>query len=243
MDGRKIKGVLFDFDDTLVNTSRGIDAAREKVFVEMHKEYGISREKYKEALDETSLEFAKIPAGRRREEFYEIMGEKSGLKLSKKDIARYARLFDEEFINHTEFSIHMEEVIQKLKSSGLKIGILTGPGLSPGQKEKRLKELSIYPLLDVAVVATETIPEPKTDPAAFTKAAGLLGLPPSSILAVGDNPGIDVDNSKKAGMVAALFNTFKKYPDGTGKLKPDYEISDLMQVLDIVKTGGAVQRG
>jgi FMN phosphatase YigB (HAD superfamily) len=239
MENIKIRGVLFDFDDTLTNTSHNIKLARERVFTEMQRDYGIGREKYEKALSATSSQYDKIPfAQRTRELYYELMAAKSGIKFVNEDVKRYADLFDEGLVNDMEFALHMEEVITSLRRSGLKVGILTGAGIPDGVKTRRLKNLPVYKLLAVVIIAGETIPEAKTDRAAFTRAADICDLRPSEILFVGDRPDIDIDNSKAAGMSTVLFNAFRSYPKQLGKSKPDYVVNDLRKILDIVNATG-----
>lgn len=236
MLGNKIRGVIFDFDDTLVNTMGGIERARKAVFSHVKKDHSIDERTYEEAIKLTSAEFEKAKNLKKRNKylFYELMSYKSGLRFSKEQIEKYADVFEKSLTNDIEFSVHLEEVVQKLKGAGIKLGILTGAALYPGAKKMRLEKLPVIKLFDAVVIATETIPEDKTGVTAFIKSAEMLGLPANEILFVGDRQDIDISNSKKAGMKAVLFNAYRKSSSGIDEYKADYIISDLKELLIIL---------
>ncbi len=235
---KPIRAVIFDFDDTLVNTIAAIERARKVVFSRMSKLHKIDERAYEEAVKITSMEYDKLVKKQHNYEnkyfFYETLSKKTGLNFSRGEIEEYFDLFENSLINDTELSIHLEEVIKRLSDAGIKLGILTGPALYPGIKKKRLERLPVMHLFDVIVIARETIPEDKTKVSAFTKTAEMLGVPPNETLFVGDRPDIDIFNSKTAGMKAVLFTAYRKYPDWVGDLAPDYTIADLKELIAII---------
>ena len=82
------------------------------------------------------------------------------------------------------------------------------------------------------VVAFDDTGEKKPSPAPFAKALSLLGVEPSEAVMVGDWAERDVTGAKEIGMKTV----FARYGNlfGTVYSGADYEIDDIMQLLDIV---------
>ncbi|MCL5101378.1 MAG: HAD hydrolase-like protein, partial [Candidatus Parvarchaeota archaeon] len=78
-----------------------------------------------------------------------------------------------------------------------------------------------------------TIPERKISPIAFSKTVKMLNVSPKNVLMVGDRLDIDVEHGKEVGMRTVLFKSYAS--SGTGLYKPDYIVSDLREILSIIK--------
>ena len=232
----KIDAVVFDFDNTLTNTSKSIIRARKDVLAYIRKNHNITEKAYMEALQSAGDEL-KSRKYKDNAKLYDLLSEYAGLGLSKKETKECRRIFTESMLSHMEFPKNIKKLFEWIKSRGLKIGILTDNAMFPGSeyKKKRLANLPAIDMVDIAVIATQTIPESKDTPKSFVKTAKMLGVSANKILYVGDRPDKDIDNAKKAGMVAVLFEGFSKAQHNENLSKPDYTITDLSELLKIIR--------
>lgn len=96
----------------------------------------------------------------------------------------------------------VSETLSKLRSLGLRLGLICNTGRTPGHTlRKLLSGFGILPLLDVALFSNETICR-KPDPRIFRSALESLGAPPADSVHVGDSLENDVRGALKAGMRA-----------------------------------------
>uniref|UniRef100_E6PCG3 Putative enzyme n=1 Tax=mine drainage metagenome TaxID=410659 RepID=E6PCG3_9ZZZZ len=94
-----------------------------------------------------------------------------------------------------------------LAEAGLKIAALSN-GPSPLQERKAAQIGFYYPVL-----ASEQIGVRKPDSAAFERLAASMGVAPSRLVYVGDDPFIDIVGALEAGLSAIWFDTGSKpYP-------------------------------
>ncbi|EFD92911.1 MAG: hypothetical protein BJBARM5_0284 [Candidatus Parvarchaeum acidophilus ARMAN-5] len=235
---KEIKGVIFDLDNTLIDIHNTVKNADDAVFEEIKKDFKqINYQLFREFIDKTNKEFKTIPYDKRNIQlFYEIFARVSSVELEQKHIEKYSNIFEEYFLRRLEFTDEADETIKKLKKAGLKIGLLTGEGLYPGSKTKTISNIEFIHHFDITVIAKVNIAESKEEVEAFVKTASMLELKPSEIIFVGDMPEIDIDNAKKAGMMAVLFDKYNVKKGRKKIFEPDYIIEtmkDLYRILDI----------
>jgi FMN hydrolase / 5-amino-6-(5-phospho-D-ribitylamino)uracil phosphatase len=81
----------------------------------------------------------------------------------------------------------------------------------------------------------------KPSPCIFLAACERLGCRPEEVLHVGDDPWMDVDGARGAGMPSVWINRFgRRWPDGLPH--PDLEVSDLTTLADWLDAGQLPQR-
>jgi YjjG family noncanonical pyrimidine nucleotidase len=128
---------------------------------------------------------------------------------------------------------HALEVLQWL-SERVPLCLVTN-GLSPVQRG-RLAGAGITGLF-AAILISEEIGISKPDPAFFLRAAAQLGLQPSEVLCVGDNPATDVQGALAAGIDACWY-----CPDGQewqlGEPRPTLVARDLRELRGLAAPGG-----
>jgi HAD superfamily hydrolase (TIGR02253 family) len=124
---------------------------------------------------------------------------------------------------------NVDYVLLKLKSRGIKLGVVTD---APKLKAWiRLASMKLSNYFDV-VIAFEDTRQLKPSKMPFEAALRKLRLRPSECLMVGDWPERDIKGAKKLGMKTC----FARY--GNPKVRKsyaDYEITDIKMVLEIVK--------
>ena len=122
----------------------------------------------------------------------------------------------------------------KLIKKGLVIGILTdAPRLKGWQ---RLCAMRLQHFFD-HVITRDDSGAPKTGGLPFEYALRRLQLDPGDVLFVGDSVLRDIKGAKAAGMIAALakYGT-KDSLDAIQAAKPDYILSDFTEILQIIES-------
>lgn len=109
------------------------------------------------------------------------------------------------------------------------IGMITN-GPSDIQRQK-IDLLGIGPLFPFILVSEE-VGIWKPDPRIFQRAMEIAEAAPEETVYIGDNPGHDVGGAKAAGITSIWVN--RREATWPGGEPPDYEITDLRQVFDIL---------
>jgi len=237
------RAVLFDLDNTLVDDDasarRAIAAACEEAAACAP---GLSVAQLGEAYWNVSLEVwtaiaAELSNGRSAKEitgaeFRHLCWSKALAACGVSDDAVVCRVVecygqsrDKELMPFPE----VEEVLAALRRR-VKVAIITN-GTADTHRRK-LQLLGYDACFDCCVVAGEFGPA-KPDPAIFVHTAEKLGVRPEECLMVGDNPETDVAGAKAAGMKAVWFRR-ELWPLPEGCPAPDYEISDLREIIAIL---------
>ena len=125
---------------------------------------------------------------------------------------------------------HANVTLMTLAKMGLKLGVVSD---APSREAwMRLCYLNLHHLFD-AVVTFEDTHVHKPAPEPFYKICNLLQIEPNEALMVGDWPEKDMVGAKQVGMTTA----FARYGDtlGVQDSGADYDLKDLLQLVDIVK--------
>lgn len=220
-----IKAILFDLDNTLIDFMRmkrnsceagisamidaGLKIKKEKALKKLFKLY----DKYGLEDDKIFQKFLKEEVGRID---YRILA--NAIVAYRNVRTSYLRPYP-----HTDY------VLIKLKSRGVKLGIVTD---APRLKAWiRLMAMKIGNFFDV-VVAYEDTGKLKPHDLPFKAALKKLGLKASECLMVGDMPHRDIEGARNLGMKTC----FARYGNSkVGRSKADYEIKDIKELLKIVR--------
>ena len=120
--------------------------------------------------------------------------------------------------------------LQALAAQGYTMGII-----SNGQttvQNATLDALNIRPLMQTVIVS-ETVGLRKPDPAIFLLALSHLNAAPGNTFYIGDHPISDVVGARQAGLHAVWLSRVHVWPSDVPK--PDYEITEISQILDILR--------
>jgi len=220
-----IKGIIFDLDNTLVDfmvmkesavdsaVSAMIDAglkmdkniARQKIF-DIYKEVGIEDQTVFDKF--LTREFGYIDS-----------------RIHAAGIVGYRRAREATLVLYPHVYITLIGLIKR----GLKLAVVTdAPKL---QAWLRLCQLNLHHLFDIVVTFEETYKR-KPDPAPFKITLEKLNIQPEEAMMVGDWAERDIMGAKVLGMKTV----FARYGDtfGTKNSGADYEINDIIQLLEIV---------
>ena len=232
----KAKALIFDFDNTLVDTHSAISGAYSKIVELISLNSGMDRsylmqqllKAQKEVIDDVPLVLRQYD----RKAVIKRMNKNLSLNMDERQIEELAQVFYDFILEKINYSGDTEEVLKTLKSRGKKLGLLTDTDVRPGLKKRRLNSLGFTKLFDAVLIAGEDIPQRKNSSIPFIELARLLNVEPKNTLVVGDRMDADIDNAKEAGMKAVLIDTY--LPPNKGIHEPDAVIHELKQLLEIV---------
>jgi putative hydrolase of the HAD superfamily len=232
VDGLRFRGVLFDFDNTLVDSAAVLPKAQQKVAELIATYIGkpqLSMEIFK--VLKRAEEVLELHGVYDRDRYWQhVLAELGfGDAVDERLLREWTRAYWEEYMKHELFpdALHVLGTLRKV----CKLAIVTNTDGLPGMKRQRLEKAGVLDFFEVVVIAGEGGVEAKPSPQPFRLAVKMLGLSPSECLMVGDDPVKDVAGAKAAGIYAALFDRFgRRLVSG----RPDYIISRLMDVLVIV---------
>lgn len=188
MSIRNFKGVLFDLDGTLMDTSGDLGTALNKVLI-------------KRGLSALALDHIRPAAGR---------GCKGLLKLGldmETDHVEYNQLanellnfYEEHVVDTTQLFPGMDDVLTHLDELQIPWGIVTN---KPARFTSMLMEKLHLNHRAVCVISGDTYKNRKPHPEPLLQACELLQISPENCLYVGDSE-VDIIASKAAGMPAIV---------------------------------------
>ena len=231
-----VKAVLFDLDETLIDSFQGHVGAHAEVcaiikcflierrisFVErdlllnmsklddeMNRQFIYDRDEWWPKLILTIAPQISIPRGLIK-------------KLTKSYWLAYASAAKP---YHDTMSI-----LNYLKKKGYLLGLVSDTDRLPGMKRHRIEIQPFRDLFDMTLVSGEETKESKPSPEPFLVATEKLGVKPEESVFVGDKPFADVVGAKKAGMKTVLVNR----RDWDSDVKADYVINSLSELEKIL---------
>ncbi len=225
-----IKGIIFDLDNTLVDfmamKESAVDAAVSAMIdAGLKMDRNVARQKIFDIYREVGIEDQTVFDKFLTREFGYIDS-----RIHAAGIVGYRRAREAALVLYPHVYITLIGLIKR----GLKLAVVTdAPKL---QAWLRLCQLNLHHLFDVVVTFEDTYKR-KPDPAPFKITLEKLNIKPEEGMMVGDWAERDITGAKVIGMKTV----FARYGDtfGTKNSGADYEIDDIIQLLDIVDHLGA----
>jgi len=126
---------------------------------------------------------------------------------------------------------HLEQMLQVLKEKQIKLGLISnGFGKFQMDNMKALKIESYFQ----CILISENEGLRKPDKEIFLRGLSLLEVPANECMFVGDHPINDIEAANKVGMKTI----WKKNNQFTQAPKADYEIEDLIEIVEILEKEG-----
>jgi len=133
----------------------------------------------------------------------------------------------------------VDDLLQFLKDQGLPVGILTRNSLQ--SVETALRQFSRLSRDDFDIVITRDDPlQPKPHPEGVLKAAEAFGVPPETLLLVGDFD-FDIEAGRRAGALTVLLDDGRHDPEG--RLECHFRATTLGEIEGIVRGGRPLPNG
>ncbi len=246
MPDKKIKAILFDFGETLLNFGR---VNKAKLFREGARlsydflkscgqpvgnyNYYCCRNliwlRYRSFLsDITGNDFNAL-------ELLKKLCSKTGIKLNREQWDHLVWLWYEPLSKFGVAESNFVETLTMLKNAGLKLGIVSNTFVTGSCLEKHLAQLGALDFFETKLYSYQ-FKFRKPDARIFKAAAEKIGEPFDNILFVGDRINKDTKPAKKLGMQAvckkAYTNAGKKIPEGTWQINQLSELPDLIEKIN-----------
>lgn len=223
-DVSKVKAIIFDLDNTLIDfmkmKTQATEAAIEAMIdagLKIKKEEGIRiiNKLYKKY----GIEYQKI--------FDKFLKEVSG-KVDKKILASGVVAYRKIKEGYVEPYPNVIPTLIELIRRGYTLCIISdAPSF---QAWSRLAGMKLQHFFDFVIAFEETkVKKPHELP--FKLALKKLNLKPEEIMMVGDDPKRDIKGAKKLGMVTVLAKYGQVFK---GRVKADFEIEDISELLEIL---------
>jgi len=212
--------VLFDMDGTLINSLDSFVYCARKTLEHFHVD-GVR--------DEWLREQIKTP-------FDRIIGTLAPSLQEverKKAIELYVQIYDSEGYKLASTSRGTKQVLEKLKSEGVRMAIVTSRSLLLRSIVPTLQLCGLYNYFDT-IVTSQDVPKPKPEPYQHSLALKRLNTQPARAISVGDSPE-DIIGAKGAGTLAAAYTKGFHTLEELSKWAPDFIIDDLERVPEIIK--------
>jgi putative hydrolase of the HAD superfamily len=207
---RKIRAVIFDLDNTLIQSKKGARRALRVVAGIFEKRLRKEGIRYSEANLFQKLRLIDLEMhGRKflynRDIWWETLLKQLGLSRLEgpwihETTLRYWKTYAEE----SPLFYDTISTIHRLKNAGFRLGMVSDSDGTLGMKMKRIRQQPFLKSLEEIVVAGEDTPNVKPSRRPFTLVAERLGLQPRNCVYIGDNPSTDIEGAKGVGMMMIL---------------------------------------
>ncbi len=228
---RDIRAVVFDLDNTLlkskVGARRGLLVAAKLISNELKRKgqsYGYTR--LFRMLQRIDREMLGWKQRYNRDHWWKTLIKQLGLKrLDPAWIHKTTQRYWETYAENSPPFRDAEPTLEKLKSLGLKLGMVSDSDGTPDMKMKRIRRTPFHNIFEAIVVAGEDTPRVKPGHEAFRLIAQRLRVTPETSLYVGDNPRTDIEGAKAVGMITVIV---KRRGNHGGN--PSYRIGALREL-------------
>jgi putative hydrolase of the HAD superfamily len=250
MPDKKIKAVLFDLGETLLNFGK-IKAGRlfrqgARLSYDFLKSHGqpVGNFTYYCWRNLISLRMRYLISNITKKDFNSLVllrgiGTKKGIRLDRQQWRDFAWLWYEPLRKMATTEPGLKQTLVALKDSGLKLGIVSNTFVSASSLEKHLEQVGILDLFTSRVYSYE-FDFRKPDTRIFKIAAERIGEMVENTLFVGDRIDKDIKPAMKSGMQAALKNAYtnngKKTPKGAWRINQLSELPPLIKKINTEKT-------
>ena len=246
MPDKKIKAILFDLGETLLNfgqvNPRDIFRQGARLSYDFLKNSGQPVGSFKSYCFWylAALYFRRIVSGITGNDFNSLAmlrwaGMKKGVRLDGQQWRHFAWLWYEPLSKIATVEPDIKETLTKLKNSGLKLGIVSNTFVSGDSLEKNMRQFNILDFFETRMYSYE-FDFRKPDLRIFRIAAERIGESPQNILFVGDRIDKDVKPALKAGMQAVLktayTNNGKKLPRNAWGITKISELPGLIEKIN-----------
>ena len=228
----KIKAVLFDLDETLIDGQAGLKATHNAVAGRLRHYLvrcgaKVSEERIRAKL-RTLDDRMNVATNYNRDTWWPaLLGEiDPKQKIPRQLVKELTRLYWTTYAGTSEPYPDAEPTLVYLKGKGYKLGLVTDTDGRKGWKKRRIKRFQFAEFFDTIVIGGEDTLRTKPDPEPSLLAASKLGLRASECVFVGDKPFTDIKGAKAAGMRTILL---KRRDWGIGK-RADFTIKSLSEL-------------
>lgn len=177
------KGIVFDFDYTLGDSTEGIVLSVNDALEQL-------------GYERKSVEEIKQTVGLSLEKTYQVLTRKNNSEEAAQFSSLFRKKADEVMVANTCLYDGILEILKKLKKDGLQIGIVTTK--FHYRIEQILEKFHAEDLIDF-IIGAEDVQKAKPSPEGLLHMVKRMGLNPEDILYVGDSV-VDAKTAERAGI-------------------------------------------
>jgi HAD superfamily hydrolase (TIGR01549 family) len=205
----KIRGVLFDYGNTLVHLRDGQTVLQRALADLGHKIDSTTASKGAEAIKEHwHKRFAILPRGHRWTREIRLECEKTGLSAVgfTGDLDVAARIIDDRWASYENQGLYndVKPALKDLTEMGLRLGVLSQTKMTSHQLKEELKVFLIAEYFPI-VLTSEDAGYDKPDPRFFRLGANMTGFKDTELLYIGNRYHEDVVGARNAGITPVLI--------------------------------------
>ena len=242
----KIKAVIFDLDDTLIDWS-GLSISYLELMGRGYKGmYGyLSEQGFKippmdefmrigeACVREEWTEKKKTYAGANFGDALKATLKACGIDPSEVDLLALMKSYNWKTAPGVEPYPDTHSVLTHLKTNGYKIGLITNAFQPMWMRDPELETYDLLKYFDARITSGDTR-FMKPHPAIYWRMLGLLDLMPEDCIFVGDRPAHDVQGAHNVGMIGIMIDP-PHLDRGFEGASPDYVINSLSELLPILE--------
>ncbi|MGQ0554190.1 MAG: HAD-IA family hydrolase [Planctomycetota bacterium] len=231
----KLRAIFFDVDDTLYSTTQFAALARQRACEAMVRQgLRLPVSEVRRELDEVISEFTSNYGNHFDKLLLRLpaacwAGTNRALLIAAGIMAYHATKAElKPFPDVPGF-------LRRVHDGGeVMLGVITH-GLEIKQAEKLLL-LKVLPWLNpAAIFISDQLGISKPNPKLYLRACGAIGLEPSTVMYIGDNPLNDIDPTNAIGMASVRVHRDSRHAGVTGKTKPRFEIKSFDELPPILE--------
>jgi len=164
------------------------------------------------------------------------LGKRMGHQLTDKQYEDLVWLWYEPLAKMVTVEHDIQQTLMTLRSRDLKLGIVSNTFVSASVLNKHLTQLGLLKFFDF-IYYSYTFNKRKPHPEMFLAAAKQLNLQPNEIIFVGDRIDNDINGSLRVGMIPVLkkthINIHKKVPPGVTIISSISELPEVIEKFNI----------
>lgn len=246
MDNKKIKAVLFDLGETLINyghiktTSAIFEAGKRsyEYLKKMHQPVGGFASYIISNL--LSIRIKSMLAeiiGRDFDSLEELkkFGKRKKFTLTNEQWNDFNWFWYEPLTDHAETEPNLRQTLAKMRDSGIKLGIISNTFVNCSALDRHLTEEGIIDYFPMRLFSYQYKCR-KPNKHIFIEGARKIGVAPENVIYVGDRIDKDVKGSARAGMHPVLKRTHtnlgKKCPENVTVIEKISELPDLIERIN-----------
>ncbi|MFA4818660.1 MAG: HAD family hydrolase [Patescibacteria group bacterium] len=238
-----IKGVLFDFRDTLINVkaaNKAIGAAAFKLVKKLKPRlsYDKFQKDYTAARQETKKRYFQNPLIHNWTKIILLTYlESQKLKLSPKEQQRWLDELDRVFIKNCRLFADAKIALDRLQKKHLKIGVIIDGTVK--REQAIIKKLKLAKYFQVIIIS-EAVGKNKFTSQPLHAGIKKLKLPAKQIIVIGDRLDKDIRWANQLGAISVLLQRqrgrYNQFPARSHLEIPQYTIKNLTELKKIIKS-------
>jgi len=225
-----IKAILFDVDNTLINFWKmKTECCKAAIDAMISAGLKMSRDEALKLIFEL-FEVYGVESQRIFQQFTKKIYGKENYKLIAHGVIAYRKMRESYLVPYRNVIPTLIELKKKYQ-----LAIVSDAPIM--EAWMRIATMGLDPFFDTVVTMADARKQ-KTYAAPFKVALKKLGILPEEAIMLGDRIARDVETAKKLGITTVYARYGDENPPEKGKSGADFEISDISEMLDVVKKIG-----